>query len=259
MSIWIEVIIATSLVSSLSLVGALGLILGKQKINQLSLFLVALAAGTMMGGAFFHLLPESTDHLSLLTANLILILGFTFFFLLEKLFYWHHCQTEIESQVEQTIHQPVTTTRKKKNQKSLGYLNLLADLFHNFIDGLVIAVAFLADFNLGVTTTIAIALHEVPQELGDFGVLLHAGFTPTRALLLNFLTAWSALLGAIIGLFFLPQSSLTTYLLPLAAGGFLYIAAADLLPEMKEERNQLVATGLLLTFIFGLAIMWYLV
>ena len=255
MSIWIEVVIATSLVSFLSLVGALGLVLGRQKIHRLSLFLVALAAGTMMGGAFFHLLPESVAHLSLKMANLTLMLGFIFFFLLEKIFYWHHCQTEVKPQTTRTT----THAPSQRNKKSLGYLNLLADLLHNFIDGLVIAVAFLADFNLGVTTTIAISLHEIPQELGDFGVLLHAGFTPFRALLLNFITAWSALLGAVIGLVFLPRSELTVYLLPLAAGGFLYIAAADLLPEMKEEKDKPTALGLFFTFIAGLAVMWYLV
>jgi len=110
-----------------------------------------------------------------------------------------------------------------------------------------------------VTTTIMVAMHEIPQELGDFGVLLHANFSPSRALLLNFLTAWSAVVGAVLGFIFLKDSQFSTYLLPLAAGGFLYLSASDLLPEIRKENKIVLAFFLPLTFIAGLAFMWFLV
>jgi len=140
----------------------------------------------------------------------------------------------------------------------VGYLNLAADLLHNFIDGLVIAAAFLVSPSLGVSTAMAVALHEIPQELGDFGVLLHAGFSPVKALLLNFLTAWSALVGALVGYFFLSGSLLNLYLLPLTAGGFLYIAASDLIPDMKHRVKASQTVTLLVVFVLGLGLMWWL-
>jgi len=250
----IQIIIASVIISSLSLGGAFILVLGQSRLHRLNLVLVALAAGTMMGGAFFHLIPEGVEELAPRLVGLIVVLGFLIFFVLEKLFHWHHCHhQEVDDHFYQALHQ------KTKRRKSLGYLNLSVDLLHNFIDGLVIAAAFMVSTEVGVATTLAVAMHEIPQELGDFGVLLHAGFAPAKALLLNFLSAWTALLGALLGYFFLKDTNLVIYLLPLTAGGFLYIAASDLIPEIKHQATLKASLSLLLVFVLGLGVMWFLV
>ncbi len=248
MPVLVQIVIASLLVSSLSLVGVLVLVLSQKRLAEVNLLLISLAAGTMMGGAFFHLLPESLTELEPRLVGLMTIVGFLVFFVLERLLHWHHCQQE---EVSAGCSHPA-------HRFSVGYLNLVADLLHNFIDGLVIAAAFLTSPVLGVSTAIAVALHEIPQELGDFGVLLHAGFSSTKALLLNFLTAWSALAGALVGYFFLSGSLFNLYLLPLTAGGFLYIAASDLVPDIKHRVKTSQTVTLLVVFVLGLGLMWWL-
>jgi len=136
-------------------------------------------------------------------------------------------------------------------------MNLIGDALHNFIDGLVIASTFSIDFQLGLATTLAIALHEIPQEIGDFGVLIHAGFKKTRALIINYLVALVVLLGGLAG-YFLSFSlmALIPYLLPLAAGGFIYIAASDLMPEIRKEPDFKKSIGSFLIFILGIVLMF---
>ncbi|MFW5983121.1 MAG: ZIP family metal transporter [bacterium] len=148
----------------------------------------------------------------------ILIGGFTLFFIMEKFLHWHHCH-------EQEGDCPHTFT----------YLILIGDGLHNFIDGLVIAASFLVDTSFGFITTILIIGHEIPQELGDFGVLLHGGMEKKKALCYNFLSQLTAVIGGVVGFFI--GSSFTQYLLPLAAGGFVYIAASDLIPEISKEKK----------------------
>lgn len=262
----VQIIIASIIVSSLSLIGVVVLVVKKSRLLWLNLVLIALAAGTMMGGAFFHLLPESLETLPPRTAGLLVVGGFLIFFILEKLLHWHHCQLGDSSYVDDTHTSSHTSgcisnhasVQTKQRLKSLGYLNLTADLLHNFIDGVVIASAFMVSPQVGWATTVAVALHEIPQELGDFGVLLHAGFASSKALLLNFLTAWSALLGALVGFAVLKDTALVAYILPLTAGGFVYIAASDLIPEIKHQSRLSLASVLTLVFTLGLGVMWFL-
>jgi zinc and cadmium transporter len=149
------------------------------------------------------------------------IIGFCVFFILEKFLRWHHCH---DKHCEDKAH--------------LGYMNLIGDSLHNFLDGIIIVSTFMANPVLGVATTISIISHEIPQEMGDFGVLLYSGMKKTQALLYNYLVAAIAILGVIIGYFLINRiSGLNTFLLPLAAGGFIYIAASDLIPELQEEIN----------------------
>ncbi len=196
-----------------------------------------------MGGALIHLIPEASETMGVAGVAKISLLAFTGFLFLEKLLHWHH------------DHDPNEQTKKTK--KTVGYMNLLGDLVHNFIDGLVIAAAFMSNNQgLGVATTIAIFMHEVPQELGDMGVLIHAGFGRKKALVLNFLTALSAILGGIIGFSFLQQSlKLVPYLLAIASGGFIYIAASDLVPEIKEETKLRESMLALIIFVLGFSLM----
>jgi len=212
----------------------------KEKLLQkILLFLVSLSAGALMGGAFIHLLPEAQEKYRDVNMFLIVLLSFIFFFFVEKLLHWRHCHKG-----ECEIH-------------TFGYMNLFGDAVHNFIDGLVIAATFLTDIKLGIATSLAVFLHEIPQEIGDFGVLLYSGFGRKKAIISNFLVALTAVLGGLIG-YFLSFSidRFTTYLLPFTAGGFIYIAASDLMPEIRKETNLKKSLVSFAIFIVGILLMF---
>ena len=135
-------------------------------------------------------------------------------------------------------------------------MNLCGDAIHNFIDGLILAAAFITNVHLGIVTTLAIALHEIPQEIGDFGVLLYAGFEKRKALFANFMVALTVVLGGIVGFFLSSLEQFVVYLLPFAAGGFIYIAASDLMPEIRKERGLQKSIASFGAFLFGILIMF---
>ena len=243
-----QIILATFIVSALALLGIFTLSMKEKLLKRILFALVSLSAGAMLGGAFLHLIPEALEisPAGSLRPFIFIIIGFTIFFLVEKVLHWHHC------------HSPHHHKKNSKHQ-SFAYMNLFGDAIHNFIDGLIIAASFVADVNLGVATPIAVALHEIPQEISDFGVLLYGGFKKGKALFLNFITALAAVLGGILGFFLSSniQSGLTI-LLPLAAGSLIYIAASDLLPELRKEEDtarSLISFGI---FILGIGLMFTL-
>ncbi|MEK6861534.1 MAG: ZIP family metal transporter, partial [Nanoarchaeota archaeon] len=166
--------------------------------------------------------------------------GIILSFLIEKVIHWRHC------------HIPTS----KEHPHPFAYINLIGDSVHNFIDGLIIAASYLASIPVGIATTIAVLLHEIPQEIGDFGVLLHGGFTKKKALFFNFITALTAVLGAVVALI-ISQSieQLTLFLIPLAAGGFIYIAGSDLIPELHKEVKLSKSIFQIISFILGILIM----
>ncbi len=207
------------LISLISLIGAVTLSLRKELLNRMMLMLVAFASGSMLAAAFFNLGPEAAEAIGTKAFTLILV-GILVFFLIEKVIHWHHC-TQGECDVHPVVH-----------------LNLLCDGVHNFIDGIIIAAGFLTSVQIGFITALAIALHEIPQEIGDFAILVHGGLTKKRALLYNFISATTAILGAFIGYLYLTSlEHLIPYILAIAAGGFVYIATADLMPELHKERT----------------------
>jgi zinc and cadmium transporter len=233
------IFVACLIISLCVWVAILLLALKPKTLQSITILLVALSAGALMGGAFTHLLPEASEVLDINTVYLIVLIAFIFFFLMEKVLFWRHCHNGVC---------PVHT---------FGYMNLVGDSIHNFIDGLVIASTFLIDFNLGVVTTLAIALHEIPQEIGDFGVLIHAGFSHKKALIVNYLVALTVVLGGIVGYFTsFYLKDVISYLLPFAAGGFIYIAASDLMPEIKKEANNKKSLLAFLIFVAGIALMY---
>ncbi len=235
----LSIIIASFLISFCVWVAVLFLYLKKETVSKITIFLVSLSAGALMGGAFLHLLPEAAEEIKIERMFGIVLCSFIFFFFMEKLLYWRHCHKE-----DCQIH-------------TFGYMNLFGDGVHNFIDGLIIAGAFLADVRLGITTSLAIALHEIPQEVGDFGVLIYAGFKKKRALLINYLIALAVVLGGVVGYFsFSKIENIIPYLLPFAAGGFIYIAASDLMPEIRKEPNLKRSIGSFLVFILGILLMF---
>jgi zinc and cadmium transporter len=235
----LAIIAANLLVSSGSLVGVLTIPLQPKLVNKFLLPLVSLSAGTMLGAAFLHLLPESLETLDPHLALQLTLAAFIAFFLLERILHWRHCHDE-----------------QHLAKHTLGIMNLVGDSIHNFIDGLLIAASFTADASLGWVAVVAIALHEIPQEIGDFGVLLHSGFTRRRALIANVVVSMTAVLGGIVG-FVATHASLifATYLIPVAAGGFIYIAAADLIPELKEGKSSRKTLANIVTFVMGILIM----
>ncbi|HSV94855.1 MAG TPA: ZIP family metal transporter [Spirochaetia bacterium] len=239
MNTLLNIIVATFLISLGALVGVFTLAMKEKKLEKILLFLVSLSAGALMGGAFLHLLPEAAEKIEGGDIFGIVLLSFVFFFLVEKVLHWRHCH---KGHCE--IH-------------TFGYMNLFGDVVHNFIDGLIISAAFIADVKLGIVTSFAIALHEIPQEIGDFGVLLYSGFKKGKALLANFLVALSVILGGVVGYFLSFQiDELMVYLLPFAAGGFIYISASDLMPEIRKEkdlRKSMVSFGV---FLAGILMMY---
>jgi zinc and cadmium transporter len=213
---WI-VILSSVVMSLLALVGLFTLILKEKTLKKIILPLVAFSAGALLGGAFLHMIPESIGKFKTNQEVFILVLiGFAIFFLLEQFIHWHHCH-----RLPSEHKQPVT------------YLILIADAIHNFIGGLAIASAFIIDLRIGVVTWIAAAAHEIPQELGDFGILIHGGWSKKKALIFNFISASTIILGALLA-YFLSNHINIAFLIPLAAGNFIYIACSDLIPEIKH-------------------------
>ncbi len=235
----IQILVATFAISLIAFVGIFTFLLRQELLNRALLVLVALSTGALLGGAFLHLIPETIEQVGGSTEIfLYLLLGFSIFFILEQFLQWRHQHTT------------------SRGVKPFSYLILVSDGVHNFIDGLAIAAGFIVSYPVGIATTLAVALHEIPQELGDFAVLVYGGFGRRRALTFNFISAITAILGGVTGYF---ASSVLAdsivYLLPFAAGNFIYIAAADLIPEIKHQvslRRSVVHFGV---FIIGIAIM----
>ncbi|OIK25528.1 zinc transporter [Streptomyces malaysiense] len=221
----------------LSLVGGVALLLPERTFERVVLPLVALAAGALLGGALFHMLPESVRALgNHLYVYVCVAAGLLSFLVLEQFLHWHHC------------HRPIAAHRP------LGYLVLVADGLHNFIGGLAVGSAFVVDVRLGVVTWLVAAAHEVPQELGDFGILVHSGWSPARALAFNLASALTFPLGGVIAYSLAGEVDIAV-LVPFAAGNFLYIAVADLLPEITTSpapREKVLHTA---CFVLGLAVL----
>lgn len=235
------ILLASFLISSGAVLVIFVLAIKKSLLDKILLFLISISTGTLMAAAFFDLLPESLEIMPAKTTFLIVIISFIIFYFIEKVFHWRHCHEE-----ECEIH-------------AFGYLNLIGESVHNFIDGLIIAATFLIDINLGIATTIAIAFHEIPKEIGGFGVLLYAGFTKGRAIILNLVTALFAMAGALAGYFSsFYTDTLASYLLPFAAGGFLYISMSDLIPEIRKEKNVQRSIISFACFLFGILIIFFL-
>ncbi len=241
MSNLLYILIASFSITLCVWVAVLILYFKKKILSKVLLFLVSLSAGALIGGAFLHLLPEASEEINADKLFLIVLASFVFFFFIEKILHWRHCH------------------HNKCQVHTFGYMNLFGDAVHNFIDGLIIASTFLIDPKLGITTTLAIALHEIPQEIGDFGVLLYAGFKKKKALIINYLVSFVVVIGAIIGyFFFIYLENIIPYLLPFAAGGFIYIAASDLMPEIRKENDLKKSIISFIIFLLGIGLMFAL-
>ncbi|MDD5356239.1 MAG: ZIP family metal transporter [Candidatus Omnitrophica bacterium] len=231
---------ASVIVSLISFVGIISLLLKENLLNKILLLLISFSAGALIGGAFLHLIPEAVEKSGHSEVYLFVIVGFILFFILEKYLHWRHCH------------------KGKCEIHTFTYLNLVGDGVHNFIDGLIIGSAFVVNINFGIATSFAIIMHEIPQEIGDFGVLVYGGLNKNKALFYNFLSALMAVLGTVIGYVLANISDgFLKLLMPMAAGGFIYIASCDLIPELHKQQDIKKATLAMAVFILGVAFMYF--
>jgi zinc and cadmium transporter len=249
MSILFYAIIATLAVSLISFVGVITLFLKDRILNKIVYYLVAISAGSLMGGAFFHLIPEAIEaveevgHHGVENIFIAVLIGFGIFFILERVLHWHHCHKHKENC---EVH-PFT------------YLNLIGDGLHNFIDGVVIVAAFSLSIEIGIATTIGVILHEIPQEISDFGVLIYGGFSKLKAIFFNFISACMAVIGSLFGYLLINLAQgMIPFLVALTAGGFIYISASDLIPELHKESKFYKSLIAFICFFVGVGLMFIL-
>lgn len=242
---WFYTIVSVIVVSLISLVGVLTLAVRKEKLEHILLYLVSFSVGALFGDVFLHIIPEISDLGGWEKgAGWYLLLGIVLFFIIEKFVHWHHCH-KVDHAHDHDLMKPLAVTV------------LIGDAFHNFLDGAIIAGSFLVSFPLGLATTLAVIFHEIPDELGHFGVLLYTGMKSGRALWFNFLSALTAILGAVVTLLAARQiEGLEIVLLAIAGGGFIYIAGSDLIPELhKGECRSCRAVYQLIAILLGVGLM----
>jgi zinc and cadmium transporter len=234
-------LISVLCISLISFIGALTLVLKRDLLNKSIFILVSLAVGALLGDVFIHILPEAYAMMPDSTRISFLIIGgILIFFMLEKVLHWHHHTME----------------HAEEHTHPIGKMVLVGDGVHNFIDGLMIAASYMVSVEVGVATTIAVILHEIPQEIGNFGVLIHTGFSNWKALWYNFLSALTAIVGAAAALLFgSVTEEFALWLLPITAGGFIYIALSDLIPELHKDRRAGQGVVQVIAIVVGIASM----
>lgn len=251
MSSVINIIIATFVVSLFSLGGIYALSLKEETLDRILLVLVAFSAGSILGAAYFDLLPEAIELVEESVVFVYITLGFVSFFFLERFIYWYHGHPH-EADISAEIADRAAT-------KGFAYLNLIGDGIHNFVDGMVIATSFLIGFSVGLATTVAVIFHELPQEMGDYGILVYSSFKRGRAVFLNFLVALAVVVGGISAVFFIETvEALSGLLIALSAGGFIYLAASELIPELHKEKSFKKSVVQFALFILGITLIWSL-
>lgn len=237
---WLFSLLSVFLISLVSFVGVATLLFKRSKLNKIVLYLVSFSVGGLLGGSFVHILPEAIELNSSFTLGLYILTGIITSFVIEKFIHWRHC------------HIPTS----KNHPHPFALMNLIGDGVHNFIDGMVIGASYLTSFQVGFATTLAVILHEIPQEFGDFGVLIHGGFERRKALFLNFATALMAIVGTFTSLLLFPiVENLTAFLLPFTIGSFIYIASSDLIPELHKETDPKKSFAELVMIVFGICFM----
>lgn len=232
MSPLIYSILSSLVVSLISLIGLFLVFIKTKNLSKITLILVSFAIGSLLGDSFIHLIPQSFDFFSSKsTSAFLILLGILIFFILEKILRWHHCH-------EVDCHQ---------EEKHVVTLNLVGDSVHNFIDGALIAASFQISIFVGLTTTLAVILHEIPQEIGDFGIMIHHGLSVKKTVFYNFITSLTSLLGVLLISFL--NYDFSFYLIPVTAGGFIYLALTDLIPELHRHDSKIPQSIVQLIFI----------
>ncbi|MEO0559995.1 MAG: ZIP family metal transporter [Bacteroidota bacterium] len=265
MPAWAAALLSVLLISLLSLAGAFTLALGRERLERVIFLLVAFAVGAMLGGALLHLIPEAYETLGEgpMTGSLVLG-GVLAFFVLEKFLHWRHQHGAPEAIEGATGHSHGLAGHSHGHHSYVGgeapftLINLVGTVAHNAIDGAIVAAAYLVSIPTGVVTTLAVMLHEIPQEIGNFGILVYGGYTPRKALLYNFAAGMAGVVSAILVLVIGGQvQGLADWLLPITAGAFLYIAGSDLIPELNRRHSYPATKAVLqlLMMLLGVAVM----
>ena len=231
------IILSVVCVSLVSLAGIFFLKI--RNLKKILIYLVSFSVGALFGDAFIHLIPEAFEKIEPIYVGVYVLAGLLFSFIVEKFIHWRHCHVQTS----------------KEHHHRFVYMNLMGDGVHNFIDGLIIAGSYFVSVPVGVATTIAVVFHEIPQEIGDFGILLYGGLSRGRALLFNFLTALTAILGAFLGIILSGVEPVLNFLIPFAAGNFIYIAGTDLIPELHKGNENVRKKSLLQFFVILLGIL----
>jgi zinc and cadmium transporter len=240
-------VIAVSLVS---LVGLLAISMDERRVRKLATLFVSFAVGALLGDAFIHLIPDVfasySDGEAPLGPSLLILAGILVFFIVEKLLRHSHGILYAQHHGNPALARP-----------ELAAINVLGDAIHNFIDGVLIGASYLASPELGISTTVAVLFHEIPQEFADFGILIHSGLSVRNAVLLNLASASLAVVGTAAALFVgaIAQETVIRFLIPLTAGGFVYLAAADLIPELQHDHTLRAGVKQTLLIAAGIAIM----
>ncbi len=238
--VWLYSLVSVFIVSLIAFIGVFTLPMSEKRLKNILLYFVSFSAGALLGDVFIHLLPEAVVKTGFtLNVSFYVLLGILASFILEKFIHVRHTHL----------------VEKKKSFHSISTMSLVGDSIHNFIDGLIIGASYLVSISIGIATTIAVVLHEIPQEIGNFGVLLHGGYSKNRALFFNFITALTAFLGALISLTIKSTEGATNFLLPFAAGNFIYIAGSDLIPELHKEVSLKKNIFQFIFLIFGIVVM----
>jgi len=238
----IYAIISVIIVSLISIIVALPLLIKKKPSEKLLLFLLSISVGVLLSTVFINFLPEIIDHKYSINTALYILTGFILMFILEKFVHFHHSHK-------------CDHDHGHAHAYNLAPINLIGDGIHNFIDGLVIAGAYATNITIGITATISIIFHEIPQEIADFGVLLYSGLKKKKALLFNFLSAATAILGTVIGIVLVDKIHwFNNFIIPFACGNFLYIAASNLLPQLHRHCKLKDTLFHLLAIIIGIVI-----
>jgi zinc and cadmium transporter len=239
--LWLYGLLSVIAVSLISLIGLFTISMSQRRLRSLIPLFVSFSVGGLLGDALLHLLPEAIAINSGVNLSLFILLGIITSFVIEKFVQWRHC------------HVPTS----KEHPHPFAIMNLIGDAVHNFIDGLIIGASYLTSLGIGITTTLAIVFHEIPQEIGDFGVLMHGGFKRNRAIFLNFVTALSAIAGTVVSLLVGSYvQGIQNLLIPFALGSFVYIASSDLIPELHKETKPSKSAVQLLMMTLGIAIMY---
>ena len=261
------------IIGSLSLIGLFMISVKEKVLDNLLFILVAFGTGTILATALFSLIPEALHHLEELNAEggalsesllfMVVIIGFIVFFIIERFIYWFHGHAH-EKENQFVCYSDKTgiidELEERGNIKSFVILNLLGDGLHNFLDGIIIMVGFLSGITNGIIITLAVLFHELPQEVGDFGILLYGGFTKKKALLFNFISAMVALLGGLLA-YFLANTieEFNFFILAFSGGGFLYIACTELMPELIKQKDLKKSVIQTIIFLCGLALIIVLI
>lgn len=237
-------LLSVFVVSLISLIGAVLLPIKEKRLNSFLIYFVSFSAGALLGDVFIHLLPEVVEADGFTqSVSVNILLGILVTFVIEKIIHWKHHG----SHSGHNHKHPVTT------------MTLIGDGVHNYIDGLVIAASYFISIPAGIATTFAVILHEIPQEIGNFGVLVNGGYSRSRALMFNFLSALTAVAGTVTVLAFgNTGNDLIMVLTSFAAGNFIYIAASDLIPELHREVGLKKTVLQFVTMLMGIGVMFAL-